>query len=202
MRYQGKISDWKDDQGFGFVTPNGGGERAFVHIKSISDRSRRPINGDIITYEAVRDEKNRLKAGQVRFVNSQSSPSTSTTGNAPRILFSVTFTLALFLLAFLNTLHMYIPLAYTIMSLIAFLAYAFDKSAAMNNRWRIQESTLHLFGLLGGWPGALVAQKMFRHKSKKSEFQITFWFTVLLNLCVLGWFITSTNPDLTSRLIN
>lgn len=202
MRYQGKINGWKDDQGFGFVTPNGGGERTFVHIKSFSDRSRRPVDGDMITYEAVRDEKNRLKAEQVRFVKSQSSQPTSSTGNLPRILFAFTFTLALFALALINTLHVYIPLAYTIMSLIAFLAYAFDKSAAMNNRWRTQESTLHFFGLLGGWPGALVAQKMFHHKSKKPEFQATFWFTVLLNLCVLGWFIASTNPNLISHLTN
>lgn len=41
MRYQGKITDWKDDKGFGFVTPNGGGPRVFVHIKSFSSRQRR-----------------------------------------------------------------------------------------------------------------------------------------------------------------
>jgi cold shock CspA family protein len=93
MRYQGKINGWKDDQGFGFVTPNGGGERTFVHIKSFSDRSRRPVDGDMITYEAVRDEKNRLKAEQVRFVKSQSSQPTSSTGNLPRILFAVTLVL-------------------------------------------------------------------------------------------------------------
>jgi cold shock CspA family protein len=43
MRYQGKITVWKDDKGFGFVTMNATGEEAFVHIKSFSNRSRRPV---------------------------------------------------------------------------------------------------------------------------------------------------------------
>ena len=45
-------------------------------------------------------------------------------------------------------------------SCVAFLAYCIDKTAAQNDRWRTRESTLHLFGLIGGWPGALVAQRM------------------------------------------
>lgn len=32
MRYQGKITGWKDDKGFGFVIPNGGGQKAFVYF--------------------------------------------------------------------------------------------------------------------------------------------------------------------------
>jgi hypothetical protein len=44
MRYQGKIQNWKEAQGFGFVMQNGGGgEKAFVHIKAFAARSRRPI---------------------------------------------------------------------------------------------------------------------------------------------------------------
>jgi uncharacterized membrane protein YsdA (DUF1294 family) len=72
-------------------------------------------------------------------------------------------------------------------SLFAFFAYAFDKSAAARNQWRTQESTLHLFSLLGGWPGALAAQRLLRHKSAKASFQATFWFTVVLNCGALGW---------------
>jgi uncharacterized membrane protein YsdA (DUF1294 family) len=62
----------------------------------------------------------------------------------------------------------------------------------MNSRRRTPESTLHLLSVLGGWPGALVAQQMFRHKSRKLEFQIVFWLTVLLNCGVLGWSATQT----------
>jgi uncharacterized membrane protein YsdA (DUF1294 family) len=52
-------------------------------------------------------------------------------------------------------------------SLIAFVAYALDKAAARAGRWRTQESTLHLLALIGGWPGALLAQRQFRHKTAR-----------------------------------
>jgi uncharacterized membrane protein YsdA (DUF1294 family) len=55
-------------------------------------------------------------------------------------------------------------------SILAFTVYAFDKSAAQNNRWRTEEDTLHFLGLIGGWPGALAAQRFLRHKSKKNHF--------------------------------
>lgn len=58
------------------------------------------------------------------------------------------------------------------MSLIAYIAYAADKSRARKGRWRIRERTLLLLGLLGGAPGALAAMKRFRHKTKHNSFWI------------------------------
>lgn len=80
---------------------------------------------------------------------------------------------------------------YLIASCVAFAAYALDKSAARNDRWRTPERTLHLFALLGGWPGALAAQRWLRHKSGKRSFQAVFWVTVLLNCAALAWLIAS-----------
>ena len=57
MRFQGKIENWNEAKGFGFVRPNGCGARAFVHISSIKNRSRRPNNGDLITYEVQNTSK-------------------------------------------------------------------------------------------------------------------------------------------------
>lgn len=74
-------------------------------------------------------------------------------------------------------------------SVTAFAAYARDKSAARNGRWRVQERTLHGLALVGGWPGAIVAQRFLRHKSKKQSFQVVFWATVALNSAVLGWLV-------------
>lgn len=79
---------------------------------------------------------------------------------------------------------------YVCASAIAFGAYALDKSAARFGRWRTAESTLHLFGLIGGWPGAVFAQRVFRHKSSKATFQRVFWVTVIVNCLVLGWLLT------------
>ena len=81
---------------------------------------------------------------------------------------------------------------YCTASVVAFVAYALDKSAARNDRWRTQESTLHLFALVGGWPGALAAQRLLRHKSRKRSFQIVFWATVIINCGILGWLFSSS----------
>ena len=80
---------------------------------------------------------------------------------------------------------------YLIASIITFLAYAHDKSAVKHNRWRTKESTLHSLALLGGWAGALLAQKILRHKSSKASFQRVFWVTVVVNVAVVGWLVTT-----------
>ena len=80
-----------------------------------------------------------------------------------------------------------VAIAYLVLSLVTFLAYALDKSAAEAGRWRTRESTLHAFGLAGGWPGALFAQQLLRHKSGKRGFQAAFWITVMLNCAALVW---------------
>jgi uncharacterized membrane protein YsdA (DUF1294 family) len=72
-------------------------------------------------------------------------------------------------------------------SAVTFLVYALDKSAARDDRRRTRESTLLLLGILGGWPGALAAQALLRHKSAKPSFRVAFWGTVVVNLLVIGW---------------
>jgi uncharacterized membrane protein YsdA (DUF1294 family) len=75
---------------------------------------------------------------------------------------------------------------YLVASILSFLLYRADKTAALRGRWRIPEANFHLLALLGGWPGALLAQRMFRHKNRKPEFQAFFWFTVITNLVGLA----------------
>ena len=59
MRYQGRITDWRDDKGFGFITPNGGGPKVFVHIKSFAKRGPRPVGNELVTYELTFDKQSR-----------------------------------------------------------------------------------------------------------------------------------------------
>lgn len=68
-----------------------------------------------------------------------------------------------------------VPLAF---SVFAFFAYRSDKRRAEAGEWRIPESTLHFTALIGGWPGAFLAQRTFRHKTSKTSFQVVFWFVV------------------------
>ena len=80
-----------------------------------------------------------------------------------------------------------ILILYLAASAAAFAAYGADKSAARRGGWRTPESTLHLLALVGGWPGALIAQSVFRHKSRKRSFRIVFLLTVVVNCAALLW---------------
>ncbi|WP_434570640.1 DUF1294 domain-containing protein [Pseudomonas sp. Z3-6] len=76
----------------------------------------------------------------------------------------------------------WVPMAaYGVVSLVAFLLYWSDKRKARADAWRTPENVLHALELAGGWPGALLAQQLFRHKTRKVSFQVVFWFIVLLH---------------------
>ncbi|MEO1999624.1 MAG: DUF1294 domain-containing protein [Planctomycetaceae bacterium] len=70
------------------------------------------------------------------------------------------------------------------MSLVSFAFYGIDKRRARRNQQRIPERRLHLFALLGGWPGALIAQRTFRHKTLKTTFRMLYWLIVFLHVSV------------------
>ncbi|ABD72017.1 protein of unknown function DUF1294 (plasmid) [Rhodoferax ferrireducens T118] len=79
---------------------------------------------------------------------------------------------------------------YVLASLITLGVYAKDKRAAQAGQWRTPESTLHLLSLAGGWPGALVALRFLRHKTKKQAFQWVLGLTVFANMGALLWLLT------------
>ena len=66
-----------------------------------------------------------------------------------------------------------------VVSLVTAAAYRSDKRRAGEGSWRISETTLHLLSLAGGWPGAFVAQRVWRHKTAKASFQLVFLVTVV-----------------------
>lgn len=77
-----------------------------------------------------------------------------------------------------------------LLNVVALFAYWRDKHAAQNGDWRVQESVLHGFALLGGWPGAWFAQSVLHHKTRKPSFQLAFKATIALHcLALLAWLI-------------
>lgn len=201
MRHQGRITTWKDDRGFGFIIPNGGGEPVFLHINSFSSRPRRPEVNELVTYELSVDGKGRSQAKAVAFIGERTAMPKAPGRSSLPILFAACFLACVAGAVFADWIPYAVLALYIIASIVAFVAYAIDKSAALRNQWRIQESTLHLFALLGGWPGALVAQRLLRHKSSKASFQTTFWGTVVLNCGALGWLFSPSGTRILNSLL-
>jgi uncharacterized membrane protein YsdA (DUF1294 family) len=83
------------------------------------------------------------------------------------------------------------------MSAITFIAYGWDKHRAVRSTRRIPEHTLHLLELLGGWPGALLAQRHFHHKWRKTSYMLVFWAIVALHIA--AWILWFTSLSLQGR---
>ena len=202
MRYQGRITNWKDDNGFGFITAHGSGNQVFVHIKSFANRQRRPQENEIVTFELKTDGKGRAQAQTVAFVGERSPPVSSPGHSDASVIFAAVFLIVVAGSAFAKKLPAAIIGLYLVASAVAFIAYSLDKSAAKNDLSRTPESTLYFFALIGGWPGALVAQSLLRHKSGKRSFQIVFWATVVLNYGVLGWLFSPSGAEAIRSIIS
>jgi len=190
IRHQGRITNWKDDKGFGFITPNGGGQQVFVHVKSFSNRQRRPVGNELVGYELNTDARGRAQAAKVAFVGERIPSTSPSRPSSHRLWLAALFLVFVACSAFAGKLPLVVPGFYLATSVVTFVAYKLDKSAAENDSWRTKESTLHLFALIGGWPGALVAQRLLRHKTQKASFQLVFWSTVALNCGALGWLLS------------
>ncbi len=211
MRLQGRLANWNDDKGFGFVQPNGGGERAFVHIKAFKRKSRRPVDGDVIVYQQVAGRKGpeaknvQLVSDRKAHIKAKNKHQATQAGSAIHVrlarLLSPVFALTLVGAYFLSRLSMDIIVAYLALSLLTFTVYAWDKSAAQANRWRTKESTLHLLALCGGWPGAFYAQQLLRHKSSKLSFLRIYSLCVLANISAFLWFFVTGGWQLTTDFL-
>ncbi|SDS68303.1 Uncharacterized membrane protein YsdA, DUF1294 family [Halopseudomonas sabulinigri] len=217
MELRGKLINWNDDKGFGFIQPADGSERLFVHISAVRGDSR-PTAGSTVYYLAGQDERGRPRAEHMRGEGLsidraaiRRKPQASEKGAAkkprsaparvarprrtgrpqagirqlPLKLLVLALLLVLPLLGSLNVLTRQAALwplmAYLLVCIASFLQYAIDKRRAESGRWRTPENTLHITELLGGWPGALIAQQVFRHKTRKVPFQVVFWLIVLLH---------------------
>jgi uncharacterized membrane protein YsdA (DUF1294 family)/cold shock CspA family protein len=190
MRAKGRIASWDDDKGFGFILPLAGGDRIFVHIKAFANRSRRPKIGDVVTYAIASDSRGRLRAEAATVAGVRQPPAPKrSAGRFPQLL-AVAFLLMVCAATLLSAVPPQMFFGFLVLSVVTFAAYWLDKQAARRRTWRTRESTLHLLALLGGWPGALIARGLFRHKTTKQPFRSVLWTTVVLNCALSGWLVT------------
>ncbi len=83
---------------------------------------------------------------------------------------------------------------YALASVVCFALYTMDKAAARAGRWRTSEALLLFAGLACGWPGAVLAQTLLRHKSSKQSFQARFWVTIVINVAVFLYLASPLSP--------
>ena len=182
MSNKGKIITWNDEKGFGFVKPLKDQAQIFIHISAFNDRKLRPDINQKVTYELSVDKQGRKSAIKIARTSDRKIKTKKGKNSAVSMIISITFLIIISCIIFIKQASFLILYAYIIISLVSFLIYGWDKSAAKKNHWRTPENHLHFLSLIGGWPGALIAQNFFRHKSKKQPFRIIFWVTVMINI--------------------
>lgn len=235
MRVEGRIVQWDDAKGYGFIAPSDGGPKRFAHVSAFGLRPRRPYVGERVSFEPGTDAQGKPRALKVKSLEPKpapagpaptpgaarqgprapspadgqragsgrtppQSPRTSSTASADTG--AALWLVPAFALLVLLT-HLAWPLprgswgVYMAMSLATFIVYFLDKRAARLGQWRVKEVTLHGLALLCGWPGALLAQHLLRHKSAKPGFRRLFWLSVALNILA---FVCLFTPLLTPFL--
>ncbi|WP_455383781.1 DUF1294 domain-containing protein [Acidihalobacter prosperus] len=197
---KGKITSWNDERGFGFISPEDGGERVFVHARALKQQGRRPAVGDAVRYALGKDQRGRPRAERVAFANGGTRKEARRSGSAWTYFLAMAFLAGVGAAVWTAALPQLVLFVYLGASLATFVAYALDKSAARRGAWRTAESTLHLLSLAGGWPGALIAQSSLRHKSRKQPFRSVFWLTVVVNGAFFVWLFTPWGRDLLRSL--
>jgi uncharacterized membrane protein YsdA (DUF1294 family) len=140
----------------------------------------------MVSYELGWDERGRPRAMNVTYIiDRQPARQRQRQSQSPVFAVVVAVAFLAFVVIAVNvwSIHPVVIGVYVLASIATYLAYRNDKRAAQTGRWRTNEGTLLMLGLIGGWPGGLIAQHRFRHKTKKGSFQAAYWLTVVLN-CV------------------
>jgi uncharacterized membrane protein YsdA (DUF1294 family)/cold shock CspA family protein len=212
MQKQGTVVKWDDARGFGFIRSAGSSGDVFVHVRDFrASNGGTPRQGMAVTFEeihvggkgpramAVRPADEAASAGSdnsrqrsPKFARSRShrGDSAPASGAAFALPLMAAYGAAIGWAVWTRQLPWWVLPSLFVINLFTFYAYMQDKYAASQNAWRISEGTLHIWGLVGGWPAAWFAQQLLRHKSRKKEFRSVYWATVLLHCAAVGgWFV-------------
>jgi uncharacterized membrane protein YsdA (DUF1294 family)/cold shock CspA family protein len=167
-----KIVEWDNRKGYGFLQVGKG--KLFLHHRDFAERHKRPAVGDVVRFTIGQDAKGRTCGKNAVHVN-----------DGGRITVLAVLLLVCLLVLPTFALHrrgvnlLWVGTYVLVMGALSYSCYAMDKRRAGEKAWRISESGLHLTELLGGWPGAFLAQRRLRHKVSKPGFQVLFWLIVL-----------------------
>ena len=218
MRKQGRVLRWDAQRGFGFIRSPDTVAEVFFHVRDYEE-NRLPFEGMEVTFDEIHvggKGPRGLKVQSVRNAIQQAkalpedpkaailpkgkpvqrnTPDRLTDRERKVLLASLglmVFWLTMWVVSIglgrLPALAVLTTLA--IINLLTFYIYMLDKNAAETGEWRVTEKQLHVLALVGGWPGAWFAQRVFNHKTSKTSFQMTYWATVALHMTALvAWLL-------------
>lgn len=183
----GRLVEWHDAKGYGWIDEDG--KRVFAHIKEFAPGQPRPQAGDLLAFTPGKDDRGRPRATAIRLQRQ-----TGRIGAGTWLLLAALLVLPLLAGFRLAAPSWLVPAVMAAASLVAWFQYAADKRKALRGEWREQEFMLQMTAFYGGWPGALLAQRRFRHKTAKKSFQRLFWGIVALHQLVAADFVLDHEP--------
>lgn len=184
-RSRGRLVNWNDDRGFGFISPSEGGPDVFVHASAFVKEGRHIEIGHEYEFDIETGKDGRPKAKRIVTVVAEKrrlSLLSTILDRGPRFLVIPAFLFIVVAIATVKPVPASWLIVYGVASVACFVGYGLDKRAAHRKEWRVSETILLMVGLVGGWPGAIIGQEVFRHKTQKVAFRTLFWMSVAINM--------------------
>lgn len=196
-RLRGKLVDWNDARGFGFILDEDG-RRYFVHITAIARIATRPRVGDTVQFVPRMGSRRGLEARSVTIdgANPVSRPSRNISEKRDpdwQIVLAFTLVGVLAYLIWRDPSAIVLGLVYLAVGAVSFYLYFSDKQAAEAQAWRVSETALHSSDLAFGIIGGLLAQALFRHKTRKLSFMLV---TLAIGLGHVGLLVVLVMGDI------
>ena len=214
MQLSGTVVFWRDDKGFGFVLCEQNQQKLFFHIRDLVSGNARPEKGDKICFALQQDKQGRDIAAPWAFITAkdavlpigqqQSLPDDAIDiryASQIALLFRLSFLAAVIMALLYGQLNYVLPLLYIEASLFTYWLYKADKEAAIARHGnRLAEESLQLFSLIGGWPGAYIAQQQLAHKRSKISFRREFGFVIAGNALLVIWLLSPWGQQFLARI--
>lgn len=184
-RSRGRLVNWNDERGFGFITPSDGSGDVFVHASAFVKEGRHIEIGHEYEFDIETGKDGKRKAKRIKaIIAEKAGPSlfAAMVQRGPRFLVIPAFLFIVVAVATVQPIPASWLIVYGVASVACFVGYGLDKRAAHRKEWRVSETILLLVGLAGGWPGAIIGQEVFRHKTQKKTFRTLFWMSVAINM--------------------
>ncbi|HGG8988120.1 DUF1294 domain-containing protein [Enterobacter cloacae] len=85
---------------------------------------------------------------------------------------------------------------FLLVNVLTMVIYGADKMAARKGMRRVPEATLLVFGVTGGWLGAIAGQQIFRHKTQKQPFKTYFFLSIVVSIAMMAavYHLSSYSP--------